>query len=54
MELELSTAKTNGVFTISKVFLEITGFINNTRIPNRDKKRKKAKNKVTLDLFLAL
>jgi hypothetical protein len=39
---------------VSKVLVEIIGLINNSRIPKRDTKRKKAKNKVTLDLFLAL
>ena len=54
MELELSTTTGSGVFTISKEFLVIVGLINSKNIPKMDKKRKKAKNKPTFDLFLAL
>jgi hypothetical protein len=54
IELELSTAITKGVFTISRVLLEIIGFINNSKTLKTVKKRKKAKTKCTFNLILAL
>jgi hypothetical protein len=54
IELELSTAITNGVFTISSVLLEIIGFINKSKTQKTLINRKKAKIKWTFDLILAL
>jgi hypothetical protein len=54
IELELSITTTKGVFWISSVLLVIVGFMSNRKILNKAKKRKKAKNKFRLDLFLAL
>jgi hypothetical protein len=54
IELELSTAITNGVFTISSVLLEIIGFINKRKTQKTLINRKKAKIKWTFDLILAL
>ena len=54
IELELSTAIAKGVLVISREFLVIIGFINKSNNPKMAKKRKKAKNQITLDLFLAL
>jgi len=50
----LSTAIANGVFVISREFFVIIGFISKSNNPKMAKKRKKAKNQITLDLFLAL
>jgi hypothetical protein len=54
MELELSITIGNGVLTISVVFREIIGLISKSNNPNMEKKRKKAKSKVTFDLLLTL
>jgi hypothetical protein len=53
IELELSTTIAKLGLMISKVFLVIMGLINRM-IPNNDRKRNKAKNKFSFDLFLAL
>jgi hypothetical protein len=45
IELELSTAITNGVLIISSDFLEIIGFINKSKTQKTLVKRKKAKIK---------
>ena len=54
IELELSTAITKGVFTISRVLLDIIGFINNSKTLKTVTKRKKAKTKLTFNFVLAL
>jgi hypothetical protein len=51
IELELSTTIAKLGLMISKVFLVIMGLINNRMIPNNDRKRNKAKNKFSFDLF---
>jgi adenine deaminase len=54
IELELSIAITKGGLIISSLELEIIGLMSKSSSPKRDKKRKKAKNRFILDLFLAL
>ncbi|BDB53269.1 hypothetical protein GENT11_15810 [Flavobacterium ammonificans] len=54
IELELSITITKGVFTVLNVFLVTVGLIIKIKSPKKVIKRKKAKNKFKLDLFLAL
>jgi hypothetical protein len=50
IDCELSTIMGKGVLVVSNVFREIIGLINNTKIANKETKRKKAKNKCSFDL----
>jgi hypothetical protein len=54
IELELSTTIDRDGFTISVESLLIMGFISSKRTQKMDTKRKKAKNKISFDLFLTL